>query len=97
MVLDASGRIIAVGDSAESSNGSDFAIARFDVDGNLDTTFGYNGALKTDFFGADDSANGGVVVQGDGNIVAVGVAVSGAVAKLGMIRALPVGRASGPS
>jgi uncharacterized delta-60 repeat protein len=99
LALDAGGRIIAVGDSSETiyQNGSDFVLARFTVDGDLDTTFGFNGAIKTDFFGADDSANGGVVVQGDGNMVAAGVAVSGTVAKLGLVRAVPAARPNPPN
>ena len=46
--------------------------------GSLDTSFSGDGKLTTDFgFGADDEANG-VAVQGDGKIVAAGVASGGA-------------------
>jgi hypothetical protein len=38
-----------------------------------------------------------VVVQGDGNIVAAGVAVSGTVAKLGLVRAVPAARPNPPN
>jgi uncharacterized delta-60 repeat protein len=99
LALDANGRIIAAGDSADTlyQNGGDFAIARFNADGSLDSTFGYNGAIKVDFYAADDSVDGGIAVQPDGNIVAVGVAVSGTVPQFGMVRVLPAGRTNGPS
>ncbi len=99
LALDASGKIIAAGDSADTiyQNGGDFAIARFNADGSLDSTFGYNGAIKVDFYGADDSVDGGIALQPDGNIVAVGVAVSGTVPQFGMVRVLPAGRTNGPS
>jgi uncharacterized delta-60 repeat protein len=99
LALDAGGKIIAAGDSADTiyQNGGDFAIARFNADGSIDGTFGYNGAIKVDFYGADDSVDGGIVVQPDGNIVAVGVAVSGTSPQFGMVRVLPAGRTDGPS
>ena len=48
-----------------------FALARDNADGSLDTGFSGDGRQTTDFGGAD-SANG-VAIQGDGNIVAVGL------------------------
>lgn len=94
LALDANGKIIAAGDTSETiyQNGGDLVVARFNVDGSIDATFGNDGAVKANFYGGDDSADGGVAVQPDGNIVAVGVAVSGSVPKLGMVRVLPIGR-----
>jgi len=64
-----SGNIVAVG--TDSSN---FAVARYSPeDGNLDTTFGTNGKLTTDFNGGYDRALS-IAIQGDGNIVVTGKA-----------------------
>jgi uncharacterized delta-60 repeat protein len=53
---------------------SDFALARFNTDGTLDTVFGGgDGMLITDFAGGEDQARG-VALQTDGKIVAAGVA-----------------------
>ena len=54
----------------------DFMVLRYNADGTLDTDFGSNGVALTDFFGQVDEA-GGVVIQGDGKIVAGGFAVVG--------------------
>jgi uncharacterized delta-60 repeat protein len=98
LALDDAGRIVAAGSSSETTyqSGADFAIVRFNADGTSDRTFGRNGAVKADFYAGDDSIDGAVLVQPDGNIVAIGVAVSGTVPKLGMIRAPSTG-VQGPS
>ena len=59
------GKIVAVGGA-----GGDFALARYNTDGSLDTSFSGDGRKRTSF-GGSDSANG-VALQGDGRIVAVG-------------------------
>ena len=69
MALQANGKIVAVGDAARPS-ASDFALARYNPNGSLDTTFSGDGKQTTDFGGVD-VANG-VALQGDGKIVAVG-------------------------
>ena len=51
---------------------SDFALARYNPDGSLDTSFSGDGQQTTDF-GGDLDAAFGVALQGDGKIVAVGV------------------------
>jgi uncharacterized delta-60 repeat protein len=52
----------------------DFALAGYNDDGSLDTSFGLNGKVTTDFFGARDSARA-IVLQTDGRVVAAGEAV----------------------
>ncbi len=52
---------------------TDFALARYNMDGTLDPTFGQGGMVSTDFLGEEDTARA-VAVQTDGKIVAVGVA-----------------------
>jgi uncharacterized delta-60 repeat protein len=52
---------------------SDFAVARYNVDGTLDATFGSGGLVRTDFFGGGDEAHA-LVLQPDGKVVAIGYA-----------------------
>jgi uncharacterized delta-60 repeat protein len=74
MTLQPDGKIVAAGESGSSTDDSsfDFALARYNADGSLDTTFGKGGKLTTDFAGDDDEAND-VAVQADGKIVLVGL------------------------
>jgi uncharacterized delta-60 repeat protein len=69
VVVQSDGRIVAAGRSFSSSSG-DFALARYNADGSLDTTFGNGGKVTTDLGGFD--AAFGVALQADGKIVAAG-------------------------
>ncbi|MGB8367535.1 MAG: hypothetical protein WCD44_04210 [Candidatus Babeliales bacterium] len=70
VVIQKDGKIVAVGLS--NVNGEDdFALARYNTDGSLDSTFGIGGLVVTDFSGSDDGAEA-VAIQKDGKIVAVG-------------------------
>jgi hypothetical protein len=53
--------------------GGEFGLARYNLDGSLDTTFSGDGKVMTDFGFANDQAFA-VAIQGDGKIVAAGVA-----------------------
>jgi uncharacterized delta-60 repeat protein/uncharacterized repeat protein (TIGR01451 family) len=64
--LQAGGKIVAAGMS-----GSDFAVARYNADGTLDTGFDGDGKVTTSFAGGAASAFD-VALQSDGKIVAVG-------------------------
>ncbi len=66
------GKIVVVG--ALSSSSRDFAIARYNSNGTLDTGFSGDGRQVTDF-GQDDAATG-VALQADGKIVVVGTALA---------------------
>ncbi len=68
MAIQADGKIVAVGPSG--ADGGDFALARYNPNGSLDTSFSGDGKQTTDFGGVD-RANG-VAIQADGKIVAVG-------------------------
>jgi len=70
MALQVDGKIVAAGYSTASGN-PDFALARYNPNGSLDTTFSGDGLLTTDFASGDDFANA-VAVQADGKIVAAG-------------------------
>ena len=69
VALQADGKIVAAG-STSSFGGSDFALARYNPNGSLDTTFSGDGKQTTDF-GDVDGANA-VAVQGNNRIVAAG-------------------------
>jgi uncharacterized delta-60 repeat protein len=64
------GKIIAVGGTT-AGNTEDFALARFNADGSLDTGFGNHGTLNTDLFGQGDIASD-VILQPDGQILVCG-------------------------
>jgi uncharacterized delta-60 repeat protein len=69
VVIQASGKIVAAG-----SNSSDFALARYNTNGTLDTAnFGAGGKVTTDFNGGNDGISE-LVSQSDGKLVAAGAA-----------------------
>ncbi|MEO7539804.1 MAG: delta-60 repeat domain-containing protein [Pyrinomonadaceae bacterium] len=68
------GKIVAAGNAGlcnEDDCSLDFAVARYNSDGSLDTSFDLDGKLTTTFGAPAESANA-VVVQADGKIVAAG-------------------------
>jgi len=78
VALQPDGKIIAAGTVFVDFNpgdisDTDFALARYNSDGSLDTTFGNGGTVMTDFFGFEDDVFS-VLIQPDGKIVAVGSA-----------------------
>jgi uncharacterized delta-60 repeat protein len=76
VAIQADGKIVAAG-SATASGNLDFALARYNTDGSLDTSFDGDGKVTTDFAAGADEALA-VAVQADGKIVAGGsAAISG--------------------
>jgi uncharacterized delta-60 repeat protein len=73
VAIQGDGKIVAAGTTADVSGISDFALARYNTDGSLDTAFDGDGKVTTDFAGLSDEANA-ISIQGDGKIVAAGVA-----------------------
>ena len=73
VALQPDGKIIVAGSTTNTAVTTDFAAARFNPDGTLDTTFGDGGYVSTDFHGGMDRPYE-VLVQGDGRIVLVGTA-----------------------
>jgi uncharacterized delta-60 repeat protein len=71
MTLQPDGRIVAVGFATPVSGSATFALARYNSDGSLDTSFGSGGLVTTSFLGMFDRAQS-VAVQPDGRIVAAG-------------------------
>lgn len=66
VAIQADGKIVVVGGS-----GGDFALARYNTNGSLDTTFDGDGKVTTDF-GFGEAAYG-LAIQADGKIVAAGL------------------------
>ena len=65
------GKLVAAGESGASGSNPRLALARYNADGSLDTTFGGDGEVTTDFTSKEDFATA-VAIQSDGKIVAVG-------------------------
>src|SRR5262249_33644368 len=74
MALQPDGKIIVVGTTDVGGGGSNFAVARYNADGTLDTTFSFDGKVTTDF-GGDDRAFS-VAIQADGKIVVAGASLT---------------------
>jgi uncharacterized delta-60 repeat protein len=70
VAVQSDGKIVAAGGTI-LSRGGDFALARYDSNGSLDTSFGRGGKVTTDIAGPSDSVNS-IAVQSDGKTVAVG-------------------------
>ena len=75
VVLQADGKIVVAGqtrniDGDGNVSNSDFALARYNSDGTLDTSFDGDGTVTTDFGGHDNASS--VALQADGKIVVAG-------------------------
>ncbi len=70
VALQGDGKIVAAGVTFSPFLEA-FALARYNTDGSLDTSFDGDGKLTTDFGGMGDAASG-VAIQADGKIVAAG-------------------------
>ncbi|MFA7279016.1 MAG: delta-60 repeat domain-containing protein, partial [Sterolibacterium sp.] len=67
ITLQSDGKILVAGDGG---SGTDIALARYNTDGNLDTSFDGDGKLTTDFGGTDESYS--IRLQSDGKILVAG-------------------------
>jgi len=82
------GKLLLAAQISSSATVADFGVLRYNPDLSLDTTFGANGVVLSDFFGARDGATA-LAVQRDGKIVAVGVTRNGTSDVLGLVRINP--------
>ncbi len=87
------GKILVTGSTSSASSGFQFALARYNQDGSLDTAFDSDG-LVTLFFGPSSSA-AGLVVQSDGKILLVGDTGGVADSNVALARILPDGTLDG--
>jgi uncharacterized delta-60 repeat protein len=92
VAIQADGKIVAAGSGFPAHvRPVDFALARYNRDGTLDTTFGDGGRVLTTFApNSIDRANA-VVIQSDGKIVAAGSTRSGPTSEFAVARYLPDG------
>ena len=85
-IQDGDGRIVVVG---SAGGGKRFAVARYDTDGRLDTTFGGDGKVTTDLTRHEDRATA-VAIQPTGEIVVAGQVVrfrpAGVVGRFAVVR-----------
>src|SRR5205823_5199649 len=80
VAIQSDGKIVVAGTCNRGGSDNVFAVARYNADGSLDSTFGSGGTVTTDFGlgGSDDSAYA-VALQPDGKIVAAGATYLGGV------------------
>jgi uncharacterized delta-60 repeat protein len=94
VAVQSDGKIVVVGSTLTTTNGDDFAIARLNTDGSLDTGFGTGGKVNIDFGGGgtkDDVAHA-VAIASNGDIFVVGTATdAGGKNSVGVARLNPNG------
>jgi uncharacterized delta-60 repeat protein len=74
VAIQSDGRIVVTGGSAQGTDPSDMAVARFKPDGSVDHTFSGDGR-KTITFGTDEDSGSAVALQRDGKIVVAGYTI----------------------
>ncbi|HYK44686.1 MAG TPA: hypothetical protein VEV83_05945, partial [Parafilimonas sp.] len=84
MALQADGKIVVAGTSSDSNEG-DFAVARYNSDGELDSSFGVDGKLMTDLNDSSDHASS-VNVLDDGKILVTGYILGSSRLYFAMVR-----------
>lgn len=83
VVIDSSGKIVVGGDSLVTA--SDFAVARYNGNGTLDSSFNGNGFVTTDFANRAEPAMA-ITTGIDGKLVAAGFAHNGTDYDFGVVR-----------
>jgi uncharacterized delta-60 repeat protein len=84
---------IVVAGSTDARNDSNFAVIRYTPLGALDTSFGDDGIVLTDFGGNDQVA--ALVIQADGKIIVAGSSDVGGSTDFALARYLPTGALDG--
>jgi uncharacterized delta-60 repeat protein len=84
IAIQSDGRYVMAGLSDTGGLNNDFAVARFNLDGSLDTSFSGDGKQTTAFAG-DDKAYG-LALQADGRIVVAGTETSGIDTNIALVR-----------
>jgi uncharacterized delta-60 repeat protein len=70
VIVQSDGKLVAAGATTQSNN-DEFALARYNTDGSLDSSFGASGKVITSFSSSQDQALS-VIQQADGKLVAAG-------------------------
>jgi uncharacterized delta-60 repeat protein len=84
VAVQADGKIVAAGYASNATNAF-VALARYNQDGSLDTSFGSGGKLTTSVLGIYDYAYD-LIVQPDGKIVTVGYGYNGSNSDIALVR-----------
>jgi uncharacterized delta-60 repeat protein len=92
VAIQADNKIVVAG-STDARNDSNFAVVRYTMLGALDTSFGDDGIVLTDFGGNDQVA--AVVIQADGKIVVAGSSDTGGSTDVALARYLSNGTLDG--
>jgi uncharacterized delta-60 repeat protein len=90
IAIQSDGRIVVAGETAQA-NTRDFALARYNSDGSLDTTFGTGGEVLTAFGGDTYQAAYSLTIQSNGDIVAAGVSITATSGDFALARYTPSG------
>lgn len=72
IAIQTDGKIVVVGSVFTNGAIADFALARYNTNGTLDTTFSTDGKQTTDFSSGGDDRARAVAIQSDGKIVVAG-------------------------
>lgn len=75
VLVQSDGKIVAGGAFFDGSTTTSFALARYNPDGSLDSSFGFNGLVITDFNDESETTSeiASIALQSDGKIVAGGI------------------------
>ncbi len=68
----ADGKFLLAGTTSTTTTANDFLLMRVDANGVLDTSFGDQGIVRTDFSGGNDAIYTDPIIQPDGRIVVAG-------------------------
>jgi uncharacterized delta-60 repeat protein len=90
VAIQADGKIVVAGFTSEGDLTGDFAIARFDPDGLLDSTFDSDGRVTTSISAQDDDAHA-IAIQPNGKIVVAGYSRSASSFDFALVRYNPDG------
>ena len=71
ITIQTDGKIVAAGRSSMGAGNFDFALARYNANGTLDTSFDLDGKVTTAISGSSNDEAFGIALQTDGKIVAV--------------------------
>jgi len=82
--IQADGKLVVAGSSVNGTT-SDFALARYNTDGSLDTTFGTGGKVTT-AIGSKDDNGFALAIQGDGKLVVAGNSNNGSTVVFALAR-----------
>lgn len=76
IAIQTGGKIVVAG-TADNGSGLDFALARYNTEGSLDTSFGSGGIVITDVVSSNTDFATSVAIQTDGKVVVAGYSFNG--------------------